>query len=648
MSAQFNDNILSHRDSKMTHRIVLPADNTAQSLNKLEMLDRLIYDMLVDESKALPKQMLASVTATAVLKYEKSWKLIQDATKNLIAQQDVWLDEACSYGDKGHPSTIFIEYPPNSGFLVYSDNRGNFKKKKSEAPPAPPASTPTRAAPSRAARETAESQRIANLAAAQEREEKVSVKFYDLDPELRAHKGKDTDRVGGIDHETHNLIGQLYNRLSKKCDRTPSINALVSETVPRNTMYQEAYAERAKQKSIFLASHDEIEMYKKARQKLAQKSNPKQAMEIEGEKAAIDFMNARLYEIAFWLADLKAKVSGDARLEIRDEVANLVRSFVSDPQSIRGGYLNFAFLGAPGTGKTQLAQSLGSVISSLGLLSTTNFYSLTAPDLIGEYLGQTAIKTQKVLLRGLEGVTFIDEAYALAMKGSEYGAEAIAQIVATLDKRKAEMVLMVAGYKRDMEKNFFGVNPGMARRFPYQWELKSYSHEDLMTIFKSYVAREEGKKTLDYYVTESTLAYFDRFLRLFHPYFTNQGGDVDNIFSSVKKMRSTLGRPLNPEDLDKTLELITNRVRPKNELSEEKKEVPRCVRNLPVILASLRDGKSVEIDSLQSCEESDGDERMPNREEVSRNPRKRQRRTLKQGNNDPDDVVFGSDYEASP
>lgn len=477
------------------------------------------------------------------------------------------------------------------------------------------------------------------------------VKFYDLDLDLRELKGSpdsdrlQTTRAGVVEYPTHNSIVPLYTALTKKCDRTPSINALVSETVPRNTMYQEAYAERAKQKSIFLASHNEIEMYKKAAQKFAPKSNQKrQGMDIDEEKTAVDFMNARLYEIAFWLADLKAKVSGNARLDIRNEVANLVRSFVSDPQSIRGGYLNFAFLGAPGTGKTQLAQSLGSVISSLGLLSTTNFYSLTAADLIGEYLGQTAIKTQKVLLRGLEGVTFLDEAYALAMKGSEYGAEAIAQIVATLDKRKAEMVLMVAGYKREMEKNFFGVNPGMARRFPYQWELKSYSHEDLMTIFQSYVAREESKKTLDYYVTDDALAYFSRFLHLFHPYFTNQGGDVDNIFSSVKKMRSTLGRPLNPEDLDKTLELITDRVRPKNELSEEKKEVPRCVRNLPGILRSLRDGQFVEIDSLQSCEEDDGDEKMqPNLEEVSRNPRKR-RRTRKQANNDQDgdDVVSES------
>lgn len=140
----------------MTHRIVLPADNTAQSLNKLEMLDRLIYDMLVDPSKALPTKMLASVTATAVLKYEKSWKSIQDATKTLIAQQDVWLDEACSYGDKGHPSAIFIEYPPNSGFLVYSDNRGNFKKKKSEAPPEPPPTTPVRANQPRTAKAAAE------------------------------------------------------------------------------------------------------------------------------------------------------------------------------------------------------------------------------------------------------------------------------------------------------------------------------------------------------------------------------------------------------------------------------------------------------------------------------------------------------------
>jgi hypothetical protein len=456
----------------------------------------------------------------------------------------------------------------------------------------------------------------------------------------------------------------MYTKLSKICNQTPSINALVSETVPRNVKYQEAFAEREKQKSVYLASDKDIKMFSALQEGPKQtlikkkKKGAAESMDIDepspltraAQKAARKELDDRLYEVAFWLADLKANVAGDARLGIRTEVTNLVRSFINNPDSIRGSYLNFAFLGAPGTGKSQLARSLGSVISSLCLLSTTDFYSLTAADLIGEYLGQTAIKTQKVLLRGLGGVTFVDEAYALAMKGSDYGAEAIAQIVATLDKRKAEMVLMVAGYVREMERDFFGVNPGMARRIPYQWVLNSYTSKDLMTIFRSYFTREENPKGIEYYLSGRAVAYIERFLNLFHPYFTNQAGDVENIFSDVKKVRSNRDAPLENEDLDQALGVITKRITPK---VEEKKEfdVPRCVNNLSQILDDLK-VRDVDQSALMGCPEVDVNmvRVSPAQSEayessLFNNSNKKRKR--KGGNNDRDDVdiVQNSDDE---
>jgi hypothetical protein len=272
-------------------------------------------------------------------------------------------------------------------------------------------------------------------------------------------------------------------------------------------------------------------------------------------------MGNRRKEIAFWLAHLKANAAGKARLKIRDNVSAFVTSFIKDPPSIRNSYLNFAFLGPAGTGKSQLAKSLGKVIASLGLLSTDNFFSLTAADFNAQYTGQTAVKTQKVLLEGLEGVTFLDEAYALAAGDNKFGKEAIAQIVATLDKTIGQMSMMVAGYEEDMREDFFGVNPGMARRFPYQWVLENYRGDDLMDIFESFFTRNQQK--MGDYLTPDAQEYVRKFMEQFYEYFTSQAGDVQQIFSTSQSAFVKGGNNLlDRRDMPEVLAVVIGRMKP--------------------------------------------------------------------------------------
>jgi len=89
-----------------------------------------------------------------------------------------------------------------------------------------------------------------------------------------------------------------------------------------------------------------------------------------------------------------------------------------------------------------------------------------------------------VLMKGLEGVVFIDEAYQIARAGKQsHGDEALGEIVNFLDKYIGLSVVIVAGYKDEMMKNFLGANEGLARRFPLRLDLSNYTPADLFNIF---------------------------------------------------------------------------------------------------------------------------------------------------------------------
>jgi len=144
--------------------------------------------------------------------------------------------------------------------------------------------------------------------------------------------------------------------------------------------------------------------------------------------------------------------------------------------------------GPPGVGKTTLGKILSELYCSLGFLETDNFKIVSKPDLIAGYLGQTAIKTQKVLKNALGGVLMIDEAYSLGSGGGgedadSYGKECIDTINKFLSENTSNFIMIIAGYKEELDNCFFSLNKGLRRRFPWCYDIGKYSNMDLKKIF---------------------------------------------------------------------------------------------------------------------------------------------------------------------
>ena len=152
---------------------------------------------------------------------------------------------------------------------------------------------------------------------------------------------------------------------------------------------------------------------------------------------------------------------------------------------------HMVFTGNPGTGKTTVARIMAKIYRALGVVSNGHLVETDRGGLIAQYVGQTAVKTGKVIDFALDGVLFIDEAYSITDGGEQgYGGECIATLLKRMEDDRDRLVVIVAGYPAEMKK-FIDSNPGLESRFNRYFEFLDYTADELAAIFRQQARKNE-------------------------------------------------------------------------------------------------------------------------------------------------------------
>jgi SpoVK/Ycf46/Vps4 family AAA+-type ATPase len=220
--------------------------------------------------------------------------------------------------------------------------------------------------------------------------------------------------------------------------------------------------------------------------------------------------------------------------------------------------------GPPGTGKTEIAKIMGEIFSNLGVLKKKTFKKVTRSDLIAGYLGQTTLKTTEVIKEALGGVLFIDEAYALGneQKRDSFAKECIDTLCEALSNHKDNLMVIVAGYEKALNKCFFSYNKGLDSRFTWRFTTDDYNSKELNLIFKKKIQDISWKneKIKDVWF-EKNMKYFSFF-----------GRDMETLLAKAKIAHSRRvfclsndkKKYITLDDLNKGFEMFLNNDEVKN------------------------------------------------------------------------------------
>jgi len=250
----------------------------------------------------------------------------------------------------------------------------------------------------------------------------------------------------------------------------------------------------------------------------------------------------RLYNLIPTLEKLENVVGME---NVKKTIINQIVYFLSG-LDVNDDMLHTVITGPPGVGKTLLGTIIGEIYYNLGIVKGNGkryidpitkeeknyiFKIAKRSDLIGEYLGHTAIKTQKVIDECEGGVLFIDEAYSLGNEDKKdiYSKECIDTLNQNLTEKKTQFICIIAGYPQDLDKCFFSVNDGLKRRFPFKYNIDKYTPTELTHILMLMIKKKNWK--LDNKISFDQIV---EFMKINYDKFPNYGGDIETLFFNIR------------------------------------------------------------------------------------------------------------------
>lgn len=208
--------------------------------------------------------------------------------------------------------------------------------------------------------------------------------------------------------------------------------------------------------------------------------------------------------------------------------------------NVKAANMHMLFTGNPGTGKTTVARIIARALYDIGIIKENKLIEVSREDLVGQYLGQTAPKTKEVVDKAMNGVLFIDEAYSLYETGysggDAYGSEAIATLIKAMEDNKDSLIVIFAGYKKEMT-DFLEANSGIKSRIGYTFHFEDYSEDELKEMYYSLIKRtglffsEDSKYDVDKKLYD-VIKYFHKVKNL------GNGRFIDKLYQYTLQKRS--------------------------------------------------------------------------------------------------------------
>jgi SpoVK/Ycf46/Vps4 family AAA+-type ATPase len=264
---------------------------------------------------------------------------------------------------------------------------------------------------------------------------------------------------------------------------------------------------------------------------------------------------------------------------LKESLVYQILYFIQKFHVASNDYMHTVIYGPPGTGKTEISKIIGVIYSKLGILKNNIFKKVVRDQLVAGYLGQTSIKTKEVIKSCIGGVLFIDEAYSLGSsdKVDSFAKECIDTLCDSLSEHKHELMVIIAGYEKELNECFFQHNQGLESRFVWHFKTDEYTAKDLYHIFLKMIKDIQWKYKF-HSTVDKDIEWFERN----KPFFKYMGRDMENLLTKTKIAHSKrvfgksqdLKMTITIEDLENGFklfsnnEVIKNRVE-KNRMSKE-------------------------------------------------------------------------------